>query len=257
MDAPPPNDALPFVAPCRVLDAAAPWRWLRLGWRDLMRAPGPSAALGAVVVLTSVAVSALAWTLGRFALLAALLSGFVFVAPLLAVALYGIPRALAAGRRAKLRDSLRLARCVAGQAAVFALVQLVILLLWSRAGMMVHAFVPVEPGGAAGLVEFLLIGSLAGSVFAAATFASAVFSLPLVADREMDMVTAALSSVNAVLCNQRVCLLWAALIAAMTALGFATAFLGLGIVVPWLAYAGWHATRDTIDAGAWPLLDAP
>lgn len=255
MESPLPEDAHPFVAPCRTLDAGAPWRWLRLGWRDLVRAPGPSAALGAVVVVVSLAVSALAWSLGRFALLAALLSGFVFVAPLLAVALYGVPRALAAGRRPGLRDSLRLARRVVGQAAVFALVQLVILLLWSRAGMMVHAFVPVEPGGTGGLLEFLLVGSLAGSVFAAATFASAVFSLPLVADREMDMVTAALSSVNAVLRNKGVCLLWAVLIAALTALGFATAFLGLGLVVPWLAYAGWHAARDTLDAGAWPPLD--
>lgn len=257
MQAPPPEDALPFVAPCRVLDAGAPWRWLRLGWHDLRQAPGPSAVLGAVVVLVSVAVSALAWSLGRFALLSALLSGFVFVAPLLAVALYGVPRALATDRRPTLRACIRLARRVVGQAAVFALVQLVILLLWSRAGMMVHAFVPAESGGTGGLLELLAIGSLAGSVFAAVTFASAVFSLPLIADREMDMVTAVLSSANAVLRNKGVCLLWAALITGLTAFGFATAFFGLGVVVPWLAYAGWHAAHDAIDAAAWPPLDGP
>ena len=29
-----------FVVPCADLDAGAPWRWLRAGWRDMRRAPG-------------------------------------------------------------------------------------------------------------------------------------------------------------------------------------------------------------------------
>ena len=36
------------------------------------------------------------------------------------------------------------------------------------------------------------------------------------------------------------------------ALGFATAFLGLVLVMPWLAYASFHACRETLDASAWP-----
>lgn len=253
MQSPPPlEDPRPFVAPCRELDRGAPLRWLRLGWQDLWRAPGPSLALGAVVAGVSVGVSVLAWWLGRFALLAALLSGFVFIAPLLAAALYGVSRALASGARPSLRASLRLARRVVGEAAVFALVQLVILMLWSRAGMMVSAFVPMQAGDARSLWEFLLVGSAAGSVFAALTFAIAAFSLPMVADRDVDMVTAGLSSVNAVLRNKGVALCWAGLIAAITALGFATACLGFVLLMPWLAYAAWHAYRDVIDAAAWP-----
>ena len=77
----------PFVVPCARLTLDAPWRWLRLGGRDFMRAPRLSLIFGMVILLVSVAVSALAWSLGRFALLAALLSGFVFVAPLIAVGL--------------------------------------------------------------------------------------------------------------------------------------------------------------------------
>ena len=102
------------------------------------------------------------------------------------------------------------------------------------------------------MLEYLLIGSLVGSVFAALTFAVAVVSLPLIADRDVDMVTACISSVNAVMRNKGVMALWALLIALLTALGFATAFLGLGIAMPWLAYASFHAYRDTLDAGTWP-----
>ena len=252
---PSPDPARPFAVPCVELDRGAPLRWLRLGWADFRRAPGLSLLFGAVILVVSVAVSALAWMLGRFALLAALLSGFVFVAPLIAVGLYCVSRALEAGRTPTLRDSFVLARRVAGQAGVFALVQLVVLMLWSRAGMMVNAFVPIEDGELATLIEFLLIGSAAGSVFAIFTFATAAFSLPMIADRDVDMVTAGVSSANAVLRNKAVMLLWAALIALLTAIGFLTAYLGLVIIMPWLAYAAWHAYRETLDASSWPRLD--
>ncbi|TNJ33431.1 DUF2189 domain-containing protein [Arenimonas terrae] len=244
----------PFVLPCATLAWSAPLRWLRLGWRDFRRAPALSLLFGGVILLVSLGVSALAWGLGRFALLALLLSGFVFVAPLIAVGLYCVSRELEAGRSPSLRHSFVLARRVLGQAGVFALAQLVILMLWVRAGMMVNAFVPVEDGSTVALVEFLLIGSAAGSVFAALTFAIAAFSLPMIADRDVDMVTAGVSSVNAVLRNKGVLLWWAALIAALTALGFLTAYLGLVVVMPWLAYATWHAYRETLDASSWPAL---
>jgi uncharacterized membrane protein len=255
-DRPDGDDTLrPFVVPCATLPWSAPLRWLRLGWLDFRRAPGLSLLFGGVILLVSVGVSLLAWGLGRFALLALLLSGFVFVAPLIAVGLYCVSRELEAGRVPSLRHSFVLARRVVGQAGVFALAQLVILMLWVRAGMMVNAFVPVEEGSVRALVEFLLIGSAAGSVFAALTFAIAVFSLPMIADRDVDMVTAGVSSVNAVLRNKGVLLLWAAMIAGLTAIGFLTAYLGLVVVMPWLAYAAWHAYRETLDAASWPALD--
>jgi len=248
------GDGRPFVVPCARLAAGAPWRWLRLGWRDLRRAPVVTAAFGAVVVVVSVAVSALAWQLGRFALLATLLSGFVFVAPLLAACLYGVSRALEAGREPRLAECLQLARSVVGQAAVFALLQLVVLFTWSRAGMLVSAFVPIETGDMRSMIGFLAVGSALGSVFAVFTFAATAFSLPMIADRDVDMVTAVVSSINAVLRNKRVTLLWASLIVAITAAGFATLFIGLGVLMPWLAYSAWHAYRETLDASSWPRL---
>jgi uncharacterized membrane protein len=253
---PPPEDARPFVVPCARLDGRAPLRWLAQGWRDLRRAPGVTAVFGAAIVLVSLGVSLLAWQLGRFALLAALLSGFVFIAPLLAVGLYGVSRALEAGRGPTLGESLRLARRVVGQAAVFALLQMVVLFTWSRAGMMVSAFLPIEPGDLRSSLEFLAVGSVVGSVFAVFTFATAAFSLPMIADRDVDMVTATVSSIHAVLRNKRVTLLWAALIALITAAGFATFLVGLGVLMPWLAYAAWHGYRETLDASSWPRFPA-
>lgn len=247
--------ARPFVVPCSRPPISAPWRWLRLGWNDLRRAPRLSAVFGTSIVIASVLISALAWTLGRFALLATLLSGFVFIAPLIAVGLYCVSRALERGREPHLADSFVLARRVAGQAAVFALAQGVIILVWSRAGMVMTALWPVTDGDATALLEYLAIGSAVGGVFATLTFAIAAFSLPMIADRDVDMITAAVSSVHAVLRNLPVMALWALLIVVLTAFGIATAFIGLGLVMPWLAYSAWHAYREVIDASSWPQLD--
>ena len=249
------RDAPAFVVPCAVLGMDAPWRWLRMGWHDLRRAPRLSAIFGVVIVLVSIGMALLAWKLGRFALLATLLSGFVFVAPLICVGLYCVARNLERGRTPVLGDSFVLAKRVLGQAGVYALGQGVIVLLWSRAGMMVSALSPIIEGDLRALWEFLAIGTLVGAVFAALTFAVAAFSLPLIADRNVDMVTAGISSVHAVLRNKAVMALWGFLIVVLTVVGFATAFIGLAVIMPWLAYAAWHAYRETLDPAAWPLLD--
>ena len=249
------QEAPAFVVPCATLDMAAPWRWLHKGWQDLCRAPRLTAVFGVVIVIVSILMAMLAWKLGRFALLATLLSGFVFVAPLICVGLYCVSRNLERGRTPRLGDSFVLARRVLGQAGVYALGQGVIVLLWSRAGMMVSALSPIIAGDMRALWEFLIIGTLVGAVFAGLTFAVAVFSLPLIADRNVDMVTAGISSVHAVLRNKAVMALWAFLIVVLTVVGFATAFIGLAVIMPWLAYAAWHAYRETLDPAAWPLLD--
>ncbi|HZX80222.1 MAG TPA: DUF2189 domain-containing protein [Lysobacter sp.] len=250
-----PASTKPFVVPCRQVPWHAPFGWLAAGWRDLRRAPELSLAMGLLVVAVSAVVAALAWWLGRFALLAALLSGFVFVAPLLAAALYEVSRALEHGRRPRAVDCLARARRVTGQAAVFALAQMVVLLVWSRAGMAVNAFVPIEDGTLHSLLEFVVAGSAIGAVFAAVSFAASAFSLPMVADRDVDMVTGLVSSVNAVLRNKPACATWALLIAALTAVGLATALLGQALVMPWLAYATWHGYRAILDTSDWPALD--
>lgn len=244
----------PFVVPCRQLDLSAPWRWLNSGWRDLRRAPGLSALFGLVIIAISAAISWLAWSLGRFALLATLLSGFVFVAPLIGVGLYAVSRSLLNGQAPRLADSMTVMRRVLGHAGIFALVQFVIVLIWSRSGMMLTAFFPDQQGDTRQFIEFLLVGSAIGSIFAAFTFSIAAFSLPMIADRNVDMVTACISSINAVLRNKLVMIEWAAILCVLTGLGIATGLLGLGLTMPWLAYATFHAYREAIDASDWPEI---
>lgn len=244
---------LPLVAPCRVLQAGAPLGWVRKGWQDFRRAPGVSLAYGGVIAALSWVVTAIGLEMGSYWAVLVLLSGFVFVAPVLALGLYSISRQLGNGLRPSLRRCLLEQRRSLGTAMVFALALLVVFLVWARAGSMLHVFFPVEarPDWMQ-LGRFLLIGSAVGSVFALVTFAFSAFSLPMICDRDADAITAVVTSVNAVLRNKPAMLVWIMLIVGLTAVGFATALLGLAVTIPLLGYATWHGYRETIDAGAWP-----
>ena len=50
----------------------------------------------------------------------------------------------------------------------------------------------------------------------------------------------------------RAMVVWVPLIVVLTAVGFATALLGLVVTIALLGYATWHGYRETIDASAWP-----
>lgn len=244
---------LPFMAPARDLDAAAPLRWLRLGWADLVHAPRQSLAYGAVIVALSWLVTGIGLKYGSYWAALVLLSGFVFIAPLLALGLYAISRQIARGEAPSLAAGLDSMRRSLGTAMVFALALLVLFLIWARSASMVHVFFPMTAHPDLGqMATFLAIGTAVGTVFSFITFLFSAYSLPMICDRDSDAVTAIVTSVNAVLRNKAAMALWAFMIVVLTAIGFATALLGLAIVIPLLGYATWHAYCDTIDASAWP-----
>jgi uncharacterized membrane protein len=63
---------------------------------------------------------------------------------------------------------------------------------------------------------------------------------------DVDVVSAMVTSIRSVSQNTGAMLLWAALIAALMALGFATMFLGLVIAFPLVGHATWHAFRALV-----------
>jgi len=246
-------ETLPFVAPCRRLELTAPLRWLSLGWQDFRRAPGPSLWYGGVLVLISYALAFVTWKLGGYVLILSVMSGFVFIAPVLAIGLYSISCQLQRGLKPQIGYCLREGRRHLGDELVYSMILLVIFLVWARATSVIHVFFPVEAQPHfADLAIFLTVGSVVGSLFAALVFSASAFSLPMMLDRKVDTVTAVLTSVNAVLRNKGPMLLWVLIILASVAISFATALLGLAVLMPVIGYATWHGYRDTIQAEAWP-----
>ncbi len=244
---------MPFAAPCRALDTTAPLRWLRLGWSDLARAPRLSLSYGLALMLLSVAIAGFTWRFGTIALYIGLATGFVFVGPVLAVGLYSISRQLSRGQQPVMGYCLREGRAHIRELGVLGMVLLVVLLVWARAAAMVYVFFPMDGNPTLQeLLPFLGIGSTVGALFSAIIFSATAFSLPMILDRQVDAVTAVVTSINAVLRNRKALLLWACLIAVAVLLGFATGFLAFLVLLPLIGHATWHAYQETIDASAWP-----
>jgi uncharacterized membrane protein len=88
-----------------------------------------------------------------------------------------------------------------------------------------------------------------GAIFALLAFMLSVVSAPMIFDRAVDTGQAILTSLKAVATNPAAMAVWAMLIAALTAIGFATFLLGLAVVLPLLGHATWHAYRELIDNG--------
>jgi uncharacterized membrane protein len=245
----------PFVAPCRELPRGAPLDWLKAGWKDFRSAPGLSLAWGTFCWFLSTVITWLAWKIGGWVLLISFLSGFIFVGPLLAFGMYSVSRQLCLGHKPTLVQTIRAAWRPLTNSLVFAIVLLVVLLLWARAAAMVHIFFPAEGTvKLEHLAVFLTVGSAVGSIFAAMTFAASVFSLPFIANRDVDVITAVVSSINAVLRNRWTMLYWGVLVALLTGIGFVTLLTGFIIIIPWLGYATWHGYRAALDVSGWDTL---
>ena len=243
--------SMPFVAPCRILDMSAPLRWLQKGWQDLRTAPRLSLGYGLVMMILGYALAFLAYQMGNFIIMVALLSGFMFLGPVLAIGLYSISCQIQNGRKPVLGYCLREGKRHLGNEMVFAFILLVVFLLWMRATSTVHIFFPAEADPDWGdLAVFLGIGTIIGAIFSAIIFCASAFSLPMFMDRKVDVVTAVVTSINAVLRNKAVLLLWGFLIVSLSLAGFMT--LTLFIVLPLIGHATWHAYQETIIADSWP-----
>ncbi len=248
------RDAMPFVAPCRTLSPLAPFRWLRLGIADLVRAPRESLIYGVVMAAIIAVVSVVAWIYGTHWLMVAMIGGFVFLAPLSCIGLYAISAQLERDQPVSLARSLRAAfKRHLGNELLFAIVLLVIFMVWARAGMMLSVFLPTAGDPAfEDLVTFLSVGAVIGGVFAAVTFTASAFSLPMIMHRDVDTVTAIVTSINAVLRNKLAMLVWLSLILIGLVIGLFTAFIGLVVILPVIGYGAWHGYLATIDASAYP-----
>lgn len=244
--------ALPEVAP---VEATRPLRWLRAGWADLAASPLASLAYGAGFAVLGYLILAYAADMPH--LLTAAISGFVLIGPLAAAGLYEISRRHEANQRTGLLQSLGALRRHADSLMYFGIMLAVMMILWERVSAMMFAlFYQDDIPDLASLysrvvlsgeyVDFLLAYVVVGGAIAATVYALTAVAVPMLMDRDTDVVTAMMASLRAIGTNPAAMALWAAIIVALVAIGFATMMVGMIVLLPLLGHATWHAYRDLV-----------
>ncbi|MDX2202621.1 MAG: DUF2189 domain-containing protein [Hyphomicrobiaceae bacterium] len=236
----------------------APWLWLAAGWRDLWRRPDISLGYGLVFATIAVLLTILLAIADMQALVLPLAGGFILVAPLAAVGLYEMSRRFENGRSVSWGDVLTAWRTAPGQLSFFGGILAFALFVWLQLALLLFmlfwgnnsipppsAFVPTLLFSGHGL-GLLVTGTIVGGILAAIVFSISVISVPLLLTERLDAVTAARTSLMAIVRNPRPLALWAALIAAFMAVGIATLAVGLVIAFPLVGHATWHAYRDLV-----------
>lgn len=232
---------------------------LAAGWRDFRRAPFLGLAFSAVYVLGGLLITWAMMAKGQVWWTLPASAGFPILGPFIACGFYEISRRLEAGEPLSagavfgviLRQKDR-------QIPAIAAVIVVYFLFWNFLSHMIFALFlgnAVMTNVSSSLAVFLSgqglmmlgFGTAVGAAFATLLFCLTVVSLPMLLDREVDFVTAMLTSFSLVRENPGIMLGWGALIAASLFAAMVPAFLGLFLILPLFGHASWHLYRRAIS----------
>ena len=233
---------------------------LRAGWSDFKTAPAFGLFFALFYVIGGIVIYLELDVLDQSYWIIPVGLGFPLLAPFLAVGLYEVSRRIEAGEAL---DWAKILGAVVNQKdrqfPSIAMVLIMGFMFWVFVAHLVFTlFMGLDPltnitsdwreallnrNG----ITMLLVGSAVGGVMAFIAFSITVASLPLLLDRELDFITAMISSFQLVMQNLIPMLGWGAIIIVLTVLGMLPFFLGLFVVMPVLGHATWHLYRRSMS----------
>jgi uncharacterized membrane protein len=189
-----------------------------------------------------------------------LFSGIALISPLIAMGLYEMSRRREKGLKVSVTDGFRVLRSPSiGAILVLSVVMIAIFLAWLISALWIYnltfdgtvatsigAFWTQVATTAKG-AQLVVIGTAVGFLYALLVLCISVISFPLLLDRKVGALTAAKTSMRAVLTNPMSMGLWGLIIAVLLFLGCLPAFVGLAVVIPVLGHATWHLYRKVVE----------
>jgi uncharacterized membrane protein len=229
--------------------------WLRRGWEDFRHMERASLAHGVIISVIGAVLLMLGGT--HPYLVAAAVTGYLLVGPIMTTGLCELSRRRAARQPRGFDDSLEaLTRNpdalmhLGGILAVIAIAWFIASTLLLQSALDIHVpSLSVALWGGAGdfaSTREVIAYFSSGALFAVTVFVLSVVAVPLIVDRHATASEAMWASVKASVHNIPAMIVWAAFIVALTAFGFVTLLLGMIVIAPLLGHATWHAYRDLI-----------
>lgn len=238
------------------------------GLRDFRAAPKYGLVVGGVFALGGWLLLIMLWKLGLIYLSYPVAMGFALIAPFAAVGFYAVSERLESGKplswgalwgaiRGSTQRDLRWMALITGF-AFFIWVDMAAMLFMVFIGFnaLDGNFFNTLFGTTEGWM-FLIVGNFAGAVLAMIVFSISVVSFPMLFDRDVDFVTAMVTSVRLVIANPKSMVIWCIIIAVLTGLALMSVFVGLVVVLPVIGHATWHLYRRAVEPAAASALDQP
>ncbi len=232
------------------------FHWLELGWDDMIHNPVPSVSQGLIL-------AAMGWLVmllcsSQIELLALSVSGFLLVGPIFGAGFYALSRLRARGEKAEFDSALDEALKNVGSLARLGLILAIIVVAWGFVSSLLfeQAFGSQPPEVQVSFYRtivdwpysgFAVTYIATGAILAVLAFILSAISAPMIFDRGDSTRHAVMTSIKAVALNPLPMAVWAALIAGLTMIGFATFMAGLVVTLPLIGHATWHAYRDLLS----------
>lgn len=230
------------------------------GLRDFTQRPLLSLFFGLVYALFGAVLTAGLVLADQFWLVVAAGVGFPLVAPFLAAGLYDMSRRMTSQAPFTATDVfLVIFRQQRREFGWMAFVVLFVFWIWAYQVRLIFAITLSFQGfrsmdhllqnvlTTADGLTFLFVGTAVGAVLATILFSITVIAMPLLLDKNVDFVTAMITSVKSVLASPVVMLCWGAAVGALALLAIAPFFAGVIVVFPILGHASWHLYERLIS----------
>ncbi len=232
---------------------------LKAGFSDFLARPFMSGFFGLFYAVFGILlVWCLIW-LGKIWMIIPAIVGFPLVAPFAAAGLYEMSRRLQKGQSFGWSDILTvMANQRKREMGWMAFVTLFIFWVWIYQVRLWLAIILQNASfsdfdGFLNTVfftpqgwTFLAVGTCIGALLSAVLFAVTVVAMPMLLDREINFVSAMLTSIRVVNESPVVMLGWAAIISVTMLLSMAPAFLGLIFTLPILGHTTWHLYQRAV-----------